>query len=410
MSVPYLTADLPGIGGQIKQHLEDFVVEELPLYEPSGEGTHVYFRVRKAGIPTPIAVDRLARYMSVRPDEIGFAGLKDAQAITEQTLSLEHADPGRLSAYSDAQMRVLWASRHTNKLRPGHLAGNRFRIRIRRAGGPQLAAAEAILDVLSRRGVPNFFGHQRFGARGDTDRLGELLIRDDLQEFVAAFLGRSGPDDPPECRAARDAFDAGFYGRALDLWPRHYRDQRRALSAYKKKQRPGPAVATIDSRMRRFFVSAFQSTMFNAVLARRLDRLDRVLPGDMAIKHDSGAAFMVEDAAVEQPRADRFEISPSGPIFGYRSTFAEGEPGQIERAVLVEHNMQLEDFRRAGQLKAKGTRRALRWQIREAALTAGTDDHGPYIEFCFLAPAGAYATVAVAEITKSPGRSIVRSI
>ena len=73
--LPYLTSDLPGIGGQIKQRVEDFRVVEIPLYEACGEGTHVYFRVEKCGIPTPVAVNRLAKYMGVRSGEIGVAGL-----------------------------------------------------------------------------------------------------------------------------------------------------------------------------------------------------------------------------------------------------------------------------------------------------------------------------------------------
>ena len=170
--LPYLTGDLPGIGGRIKERLEDFRVEEIPLYEASGEGTHVYFRIVKAGIPTPAAVDRIARHMGVRPHEIGLAGLKDARAIATQMLSLEHADTERLAALSDGQVRVTWTSRHTNKLRPGHLAGNRFSIRIRGAGAAELEPARRVLDVLCRRGVPNYFGRQRFGARGDTARLG----------------------------------------------------------------------------------------------------------------------------------------------------------------------------------------------------------------------------------------------
>ena len=111
MHLPYLTADLPGIGGRIKQHLDDFRVEEIPLYEACGEGTHVYFDVEKQGVPTPAAVERIARYMGVRPGEIGVAGLKDARAVTRQRMSLEHADPQKLLRYQDRQVRVVGVSR-----------------------------------------------------------------------------------------------------------------------------------------------------------------------------------------------------------------------------------------------------------------------------------------------------------
>ena len=399
--LPFLTADLPGTGGQIKQRPEDFQVDEVPLYEACGEGTHVYFRVLKRGLPTPAVVGRIARHVGRRADEIGFAGLKDAHAVTTQWMSLEHTEPARLAGYDDGQARVLETTRHTNKLRPGHLAGNAFLIRVRGVGGGALARAEAVLDVLRRRGAPNYFGAQRFGSRGDTGELGRALIRGDLDEVVAILLGRPRPDDDPRIRAAREAFDAGDYDRAAKQWPSAYRDQRRALAAYRKRRNPKGALAAVDMRMRRLYVSAFQSALFNDVLTARLAGLDQVLLGDLAQKTDTGGVFEVTDAAAEQPRAAAFEISATGPILGYRTNLPSGEPGEIECTVLARHQSTGEDFRHAGPLKAKGTRRALRFGLRHAALAEGSDAHGPYLEVRFTAPSGCYATVALGEITKS---------
>ncbi len=400
-TLPYLTRSLPGVGGSIKEHVEDFRVDELPLYEACGEGTHVYFRIEKRGIPTPVALERIAHYMGVRPAEIGVAGLKDAQAITTQMLSLEHADANKLAAYQDHQMRVLSVSRHGNKLRPGHLSGNRFAIKIRGMQADPLPGAQAILDVLTRRGVPNYFGPQRFGLRGDTALLGEAIVRNDLDTFLKLFLGQPSESDPPDCRAARDAFDVGALDRAMKRWPRHYTDQRRALAAYKKKHNPQHAFHAIDKRMKRLFVSAFQSDIFNEVLAQRIDRLDVMMTGDLAQKTDTGGVFPVEDAAVEQPRAQAFEISPTGPLPGYRDRLASGEPGKIEQAVIDAHGLKLEDMHELGALKVKGARRALRFPLYEPNAAAGTDEKGAYLELIFTAPSGCYATVAVEEICKN---------
>ena len=400
MILPYLTADLPGIGGAIKERLEDFRVAEMPIYDPCGEGTHVYFRVVKAGIPTAGAAARIARYMSVRPRQIGIAGLKDAKAITSQLMSLEHADQVKLAAYKDPQVRGVWTGLHTNKLRTGHLAGNRFSILIRGVGQTQLSAAESILDVLVRRGAPNYFGPQRFGLRGDTAALGESLTRNDLEEFLAILLGRAGPDDPPDCKAARDAFDAGYLNRAIDCWPRHYANERRALAAYKKKRRANWAIAAIDKRMRRFYVSAFQSLMFNGILAGRTDTIDSVQVGDLAKKHDSGGVFTVEDAATEQPRAEAFEISPTGPLIGYGGLLASGEPGKLERQAMADHGIRQEDFRNVGSLKVKGSRRSLRIRLESPVLAPGSDQHGQYIKLTFAAASGCYATTVLREIMK----------
>ncbi len=399
--LPYLTSNLPGIGGDIKTRWDDFRVDEMPLYAASGEGTHLYFTIRKQGLPTPTAIDRIARHMHVKPTDIGMAGLKDAQAITTQRLSLEHADEQRLREFNDCQIEILDVSCHTNKLRPGHLAGNRFSIRIRGVNRSQLPAAQAVVDILKSRGVPNYFGHQRFGARGDTADLGRALIANDLQEFIELYLGRPMDDDPVDCKRARTAFDAGKMADARKAWPRHYANERKALAAYSKKLRPGPALGAIDKRMRRLYVSAFQSQLFNHILASRLDSIDKVMVGDMAEKCDSGGVFTVEDAAIEQPRAERFEISPTGPIVGYRVNLATGIPGEIEHAVIDASSVAAEDFRKIGSLKAKGGRRALRFAIDDCELSAGNDGSESFVELKFSAPSGCYATVVLREIMKN---------
>lgn len=399
--LPYLTAALEGIGGQIKQRLDDFRVEEIPAYEPCGEGTHLYLRVTKAGITTPEAVSRLARFLKVRPPDIGTAGLKDARAVTVQRMSVEHVEASAAARFRDPAMRVVVEGRHGNKLRKGHLRGNRFDIRIRGVSDEHLPAARAVLDVLARRGVPNYFGPQRFGARGDTAALGECMVRNDLEGFLAIFLGRPRPDDHPDCRAARDAFDVGQYARALKRWPWAYQNERKALLAYKKRQRPAAALAVIDKRMKRLYVSAFQSLMFNEVLARRIETLDRVFVGDLAEKADSGAVFPVEDEPAERSRAEAFEISPTGPVVGHRSRLAGGEPGRIEAEVLASHDITPDEFRHVGSLSPKGTRRALRFALGGPRLAAGEDDDGAFLELTFSAPSGCYATVALREIMKA---------
>jgi tRNA pseudouridine13 synthase len=184
------------------------------------------------------------------------------------------------------------------------------------------------------------------------------------------------------------------------------------LSAWKRTGKPGPAIAAIDKRMRRLFVSAFQSRIFNEVLARRLSDIDKVWDGDLAEKADNGAIFAVTDPAAEQARAERFEISPTGPIVGYRGKLAEGRMGQIERDVLARQNINLDDapsprlwsvsdFRRVGALKVKGGRRALRFALGNPALSAGQDEAGEFLELVFTAPAGCYATIVLREIMKT---------
>src|SRR5215217_1820436 len=115
MDLPYLT-DFPGLAASIKQRPEDFFVQELPLYEPSGQGEHVYAEIQKVGLTTFEAVNRIARALNVSTRDIGYAGMKDAQAVTIQTLSILGVTPEAVMALKIDGLQVRWAIRHINKL------------------------------------------------------------------------------------------------------------------------------------------------------------------------------------------------------------------------------------------------------------------------------------------------------
>jgi tRNA pseudouridine13 synthase len=181
-------------------------------------------------------------------------------------------------------------------------AGNRFTIRVRDVDNEAEAKAGAVLDELGRRGVPNYFGEQRFGVRRNTHRLGRALLRGDANALAHEYLGGPQPGDPPLAQAARRAFDAGDYQAALAKWPSSQREERRVLAAAVRHggdvQR---GLRLLDKKLRRLFVSAYQSYLFNRLLAARIQALDRLELGDVAFIHASGAAFLVKDPAIEQP-------------------------------------------------------------------------------------------------------------
>jgi tRNA pseudouridine13 synthase len=401
----YLTADLPGIGGVIKEQVQDFVVEELPLYPASGQGEHTFFEIEKTGLSTFEAVRLIAQALGISPNRISHAGLKDARAVTRQVLSVHGVSPEGVLALDGSTelaevlpgLRVLWAERHRNKLKIGHLRGNRFTIRIRQVDESALSACRAILAVLERRGVPNYYGPQRFGMRGDSARLGRFVVQRDAEGFVKALLGGPHPAESQQVQEARARVDAGRWAEALPLFPGHMAEERRALQALIQTRGDyRRAYATLSKQLKTFLLSAYQSELFNRVLDARLQTLDRVHAGDLAMKHPGRSVFRVENEAVEQPRADRFEISPTGPIYGYKMIEATGKQGALEAQVLAGEGLTLEDFRVGQGIKAEGTRRALRFQIHEPELWY---DEGVMLRF-WLAR-GCYATAVLAEITKT---------
>lgn len=399
--LPYLTSALPGVGGQIKVRPEDFVVTEIPAYDPSGSGTHVFLTIEKTGIDTRAAALRIANALGRMVRDVGYAGMKDRHAVSRQTLSIEHVDPAVVEKLEVPGVRILSVSRHGNKLRLGHLRGNRFDIKIRGVSPDRLPAAQAILDVLARRGLPNYFGPQRFGVRGTGHQLGLALLRGDDQEFLDLLLGR--PDeriDYGAMRRARELYAAGHFEQARNAWPGHHRDERAALSALLHGRNARRARYAVDKHLRRFLVSALQSFLFNEVLVERLPTIDRVLAGDLAFKHGHGAVFHVEDPAVEQPRADTLEISPSGPLYGYKMTWPTGEPERIEREIIARSGVDVRWFGQ-GEHRIRGDRRPLRIPLPQAAASAGHDDAGPFIQISFALPSGAYATVVLREVMKA---------
>lgn len=396
IDLPYLTAEQPGTGGQLKTRPEDFFVEEIPLYLPGGEGQHVYATIEKRGMATHAAINKIARALQIKASTIGYAGLKDAQAITRQTLSLNNVSPEAVESLDIPDIKILAVKRHRNKLKIGHLAGNRFVIRVRQVKESAVPVAKAVLSILQMKGAPNFFGEQRFGNRNNTHLLGEALVRGDAARFLAEYLGHPHPNERADLQAARQLVDEGRLEEALAQWPPKFSTERKMLKAIVKANgQVDIAPKILDRKLKNLFVSAFQSALFNQLLLHRLDALDRLEDGDVAFIHGKGAAFVVEEAAVEQPRADQFEISPSGPLFGPRTLMPEGKPGQRERSLLADLGLTLEDFNISG-LRVRGTRRPYRFKIENASVWWDED-----LMVAFELPPGTYATTVMAEIMKN---------
>jgi tRNA pseudouridine13 synthase len=347
--LPYLTAEWPGISGVIRAQPEDFRVEERPLYLPSGQGEHLYLRVTKRGLSTPDMVKQFASVLGVNAKCIGVAGLKDARAVTTQMVSVQGVPAeniARLST-SDRLLAVDVLGRHRNRLRTGHHAGNRFRLVVHEVSAEASTIVPRVMEELARRGVPNYFGPQRQGKTGLNYQTGAALLRDGRRR--------------------------GRMGRTQRIW----------------------------------FLNAYQSHIFNKMLAARVHRLDRVLTGDWAMKHANGACFQVVDADSEQHRADAFEISPTGLLFGSRASWASGEPGDIERAVVAELNETPESLKQAAfECGFRGERRPLRVRMDEVDWSL----EGRTLTLSFALPPGAYATSVLRELMKSDEPPQVKTV
>ena len=400
----YLTTEYVGLGGVIKTRAEDFFVEELPLYPPSGEGTHVYILIEKKEISTMGAMAEIARALGIRRQDIGYAGQKDTRAVARQWISVEHIKLEKLQALDIPKVKLLQFARHGNKLKMGHLAANRFAIRLRKLELPMAEAektAKGVFEILSKNGVPNYFGPQRFGNRNDSHLLGEAIVKGKMEEFIDLLLGRPDDNELPAFAEARGYYEKGDYKGAFDKWPYSFADQRRALrTLIENGGSKRKASNVVDKHLKKFFVSAYQSDLFNQVLAARMPDIDKLLTGDMAYKHINGAMFKVEDAAAEQPRCDAFEISPTGPLLGGRMAQLTDAAGEIENAIIAKTQLNERDLEQLENY-ARGGRRPLRFQPQNWSVASGKDELGNYLELKFDLDSGSYATTLLREITKT---------
>ena len=413
-----------GIGGQIKARPEDFIVEELPLYEPSGAGEHLYLRIEKTSVSHIEMISCLRRHFDVREKAIGFAGMKDKFAVTRQTVSIHlPEDPPQLEP-DHRRIRLLWARRHTNKIRIGHLFGNRFSIRVRGVDPAKVTVVKQHLERLQAIGIPNYFGAQRFGYRGNNHLLGAALLRGDHAGLLAELLGTTGSPFPEYQLARRELFDQGRFEEAAAMWTPADRNELTVINALRDGKPPRVAARTVGKTALGFWISAMQSAVFNRVLDARIDdgTLVALREGDLAWKHDNGSVFLVsaedlDDGGLAR-RIAAFELSASGPLWGEGMMRPGPEVAETEVRALDSTGLSEEDFvcRRAAkgeQLSGlrglhgrsrrgpQGARRPLRAPFRDAETEAGVDEHGGFIRLAFDLPRGTYATVLLREIMKA---------
>lgn len=332
---------------------EDFLVEEIDAFEASGNGEHLLLTVEKRGMNTEFAASLIAQWAGVGEAAIGYAGLKDRHAVTRQRFSvhLPKRNAPDLATLHSERLRVLTHGWHAKKLPRGALAGNRFELVLREVQGER-AGIESRMRVIAERGVPNYFGEQRFGRDGDN-----------VTNALAMF-GYAKPSQKP-------APGAGCAD---------YSNQRR-----------------VKRGQRSLLLSAARSELFNRVLAMRVgyDCWDRGRDGEVWMLDGSRSVFGPEPwNETLAGRLAAFDIHPSAPLWGRGELRSTGVMRELELAALdgVESRAL-----RAG-LEAAGLKQERR-TIRLRPQRMSWDWPGPgSLSLRFVLPPGAYATTVLAEI------------
>lgn len=405
----YITSAIPGIGGLLKQRPEDFLVEEIPAYEPCGFGEHIYLFIEKRNMATMHMMRLVADHFGVRRDAVGVAGLKDKLAITRQVVSVHTPGkkPSDFPSFSHPQVEVHWADLHSNKLKRGHLKGNRFIIRVRAVKPEQVVFAYRGLATLARIGVPNRIGEQRFGHLQNNHLVGRAILLGDAQGALDLLLGPSDRVSDAQ-NAAREMYASGDFAGALAAFPGSLHTEKRILAALSRGAKPRSAIGSIERVQKSFYLTAWQSAIFNSVLDARLaaGSFASLAPGDLAFKHDNGSVFAVRgDEPDLSERLKSLAISPTGPMWGAKMTRATGAADEIEMGALAASGVSLEQllaFDRSDHSGLEGQRRPMRVPLSNPDVEGGMDEHGAYVKCVFELPRGAFATVVMREIMKTP--------
>lgn len=351
---PRTLAHLPAAGGHIGAEPEHFFVEEIPLYDASGEGEHWYAFLEKRGATTQELIQAVARAAGVRPQDVGSAGLKDKQAVTRQWLSIPGSGRPPEGWHLPEFARIVEVTRHRNKLRTGHLRANRFRITLVDVPAGGLERARALVDELIASGLRNYYGPQRFGKRGNNLAQALSWLREHPEEASGT--------DPSERPRKED-------------------------SRTRRRQRP-----RFEGK---FLSSVIQSELFNRYVTARL-ALDRpLLQGEVVRLEGSSRLFVVEDVERELPRLRQRDIHRTGPILGPRTVQASGDPAELERRVTGELALSEAELSKLAR-QAPGARRDL--VIAPTELHVEAPEPGCLV-VSFVLPAGSYATQLVRELT-----------
>jgi tRNA pseudouridine13 synthase len=443
VGIDHYVSDADGVGGRLRDRPEDFRVRELEAFEThpvdsdTGDYPYLVLRATLRGWDTNDFASRLSDALGASRERVDWAGTKDKYAVTTQLFSIYDADPADLPEIRDADVEVVGrAGRH---LSFGDLAGNAFEITVRDPDHPENAvdvtetlaefagvetdatdpatqAAESGITV----GVPNFFGHQRFGSvRPVTHEVGLHVVRDEWREAVLAYLGHPVEEEPKDTQTARALVDeeadseSPDWHACLDAMPRKLGFERSMLHRLADEGSETDAdwrhaLEAVPSNLQRLFVNAAQSYAFNQVLS---ERLRRGLPFHEPIEGDVCCFAEGEGREVERPDPGRLQRATerrvnvltrhcergrafvTAPLVGTETELADGEQGEIERQVLDDLELSPDMFDLPGEFESTGTRRAIlvrsEMQVTQDPLT-----------FSFSLPSGSYATVMLREYLK----------
>ena len=339
---------------RFKQTPRDFVVEEIPLYEFSGEGEHLVMFVRKKNLSTSEMVGIFARYLGIKNRDIGYAGLKDKHAMTKQYISINKIHEEALENFEHEGIKILSKVYHNNKIRIGHLKANRFYIKLKKVNPTSAVKIDEALKNISDNGMPNYFGYQRFGNDGDNHILGEKLAKGEKKER-----------NPRVKKLLINSYQSHLF----NMWLSRRLEINTLVSSFTAKE---------------------LETLLNIPL-EQIKKLQeqkhpfKVLLGDIMEHYPYGRLFDFDGTDEDVERFNKRDISVTGLLCGSKVKMSSDTAGVVEK-----------DFN--DTINADGARRYA-W-IYPTEVEGRFNQIEAQYELNFTLPKGSYATVLIEELAK----------
>lgn len=412
LGMNYYITDSSGCGGVIRSCPEDFLVDEVFEEQNYEGGRYLVLEVEKTDWDTHHLIREMSRRLRISQKRFGWAGTKDKRAVTVQRISIMNLDETELKRITLPGLKIKVLGRTNRSVGLGDLLGNRFHITIRDLVCPEPGTTLARIteEIVQQKGVPNYFGVQRFGdTRPVTHKVGEALARGKIEEAVYIYLALPFSGEPERTREAREKLWASRdIPSALKDFPEYLHHEVAMLNYL--AEHPGDYAHSFDVlsvNLKRLFVHAYQSYLFNKILSLRLDAklpLDRAVVGDVVCFAKEGMPDMDKQQAVTSENLDavnrlagRGRAFVTLPLIGFETILAEGIQGEIERAVLSDEGVSPENFRVEENLElgSRGTRRAALCSVQPQIRVEGN-----IAELEFVLPKGSYATVVLREYMK----------
>lgn len=422
IGISLYSTDIEGLGGRLRQEVEDFVVREITNREEGKEGKYLILEIAKRDWDTHHLTRTLAKVLQISQKRIGVAGTKDKRALTTQKISIFDIDSSEVENVhlKDIELKVLGRSRKSIEL--GDLWGNDFLITIRDiASSPE--KTKKMLDmttneILAQSGVPNFFGIQRFGSsRPVTHLVGKTIVEGDLEKAALLYIAEPFPDEPDDTKKARQFVkETCDFKEGLKTYPLRLGHERAMMNHLIANPNDfAGAFLVLPKNLYKMFVHGYQSYIYNIILCRRIEKglpLNQAVEGDIVcFKNNAGLPdssktekVTVDTVAAVNRLIKRNRAFITAPLPGYSTEFASSVPGEIEQEILQELSVPLEGFNieKIPEMSSKGTRREVLLQA-EPKFEVADDELNPgkskaVLEF--MLPKGSYATTILREYMK----------